>query len=87
MGIGMRELLIILVVVLLVFGTKKLKNIGSDLGGAVRGFKKAMSDGEQEGTEVAKQLQQAAQVQPDAEFPEVKAAAGPAAAPPKGPAA
>ena len=85
MGIGMRELLIILVVVLLVFGTKKLKNIGTDLGGAMRGFKKAMSDGEQEGPEVAKQLQQAAQVQPDAEFPEVNAAAQPAAAQPKGP--
>jgi sec-independent protein translocase protein TatA len=41
-----RHLLIILVVVLLVFGTKKLRNIGSDLGAAVRGFKKGMSDGE-----------------------------------------
>jgi len=48
MGIGMRELLVILVVALLVFGTKKLKTIGSDLGGAVRGFKKAMEDGENE---------------------------------------
>lgn len=76
MGIGMRELLIILVVVLVVFGTKKLKTIGSDLGGAVRGFKKAMGDGEAEGTEAAKQLQQAA---PDSEFPETKAAAKPAA--------
>jgi sec-independent protein translocase protein TatA len=53
MGIGMRELLVILVVALLVFGTKKLKTIGSDLGGAVRGFKKAMEDGENE-TTVAK---------------------------------
>jgi sec-independent protein translocase protein TatA len=44
----MRELLVILVVALLVFGTKKLKTIGSDLGGAVRGFKKAMEDGENE---------------------------------------
>ena len=43
-----RHLLIILVVVLLVFGTKKLRTIGSDLGGAVRGFKKAMSNGEAE---------------------------------------
>lgn len=41
-----RHLLIILVVVLLVFGTKKLKTLGSDLGGAVRGFKKAMQEGE-----------------------------------------
>ena len=42
--IGWRELLIILVIVLLVFGTKRLKNIGSDLGEAVKGFKKGMSD-------------------------------------------
>ncbi|MEO8160926.1 MAG: twin-arginine translocase TatA/TatE family subunit, partial [Arenimonas sp.] len=35
---------IVLVIVLLVFGTKKLKNIGSDLGDAVKGFKKGMSD-------------------------------------------
>jgi len=51
-----RHLLIILVVVLLVFGTKKLRTIGSDLGAAVRGFKKSMNDGDQE--------QQAAQQQP-----------------------
>lgn len=43
-----RHLLIILVVVLLVFGTKKLKTLGSDLGAAVRGFKKAMQEGETE---------------------------------------
>ena len=48
MGIGFRELLVILVIALVLFGAKKLKNIGSDLGSAVRGFKKAMSDGEDE---------------------------------------
>ena len=53
MGIGFRELLIILVIALVLFGAKKLKNVGSDLGSAVRGFKKAMSDGEDE---QAKQL-------------------------------
>ena len=37
--------LIVLVVVLLIFGTKKLKNIGSDLGGAVKGFKDGMREG------------------------------------------
>ncbi len=37
--------LIVLVVVVLVFGTKKLKNVGSDLGGAVKGFKDGMKDG------------------------------------------
>ena len=37
--------LIVLVIVMLVFGTKKLRNIGSDLGGAVRGFKEGMKEG------------------------------------------
>ncbi|GAA6143387.1 Sec-independent protein translocase subunit TatA [Hydrogenophaga sp. 5NK40-0174] len=37
--------LVVLVIVLLVFGTKKLRNIGSDLGGAVKGFKDGMKDG------------------------------------------
>ncbi|HUK03114.1 MAG TPA: twin-arginine translocase TatA/TatE family subunit [Steroidobacteraceae bacterium] len=41
-----RHLLIILIVVLLVFGTKKLKTLGSDLGSAVRGFKESMRDAE-----------------------------------------
>ena len=36
--------IIVLVIVLLVFGTKKLRNIGADLGGAVRGFKEGMKD-------------------------------------------
>jgi sec-independent protein translocase protein TatA len=48
MGIGFRELLIILVIALVLFGAKKLKNVGSDLGSAVRGFKKAMNDGDEE---------------------------------------
>lgn len=38
--------LIVLVIVMLVFGTKKLRNIGTDLGGAVRGFKTGMREGE-----------------------------------------
>jgi sec-independent protein translocase protein TatA len=52
--IGFKELVVILIVVLLIFGAKKLKTIGSDLGSAVRGFKKSMSDGDQE--ESVKQL-------------------------------
>ena len=67
MGIGMRELVIILVVVLLVFGTKKLSSIGSDLGAAVRGFKKAVNDGEEEQSSPPKQLRSEGA---DAEFPE-----------------
>ena len=43
-GISIWQLLIILVIVALVFGTKKLRGIGGDLGGAVKGFKKALND-------------------------------------------
>jgi len=42
MGISIWQLLIILVIVLLLFGTKRLKSIGSDLGGAVKGFRNSM---------------------------------------------
>ncbi len=45
-GISLWQLLIILVIVILLFGTKRLKSIGSDLGGAVKGFKKAVSEEE-----------------------------------------
>lgn len=43
-GIGIWQLLIILVLVILIFGTKKLKNVGGDLGGAIKSFKKSMKD-------------------------------------------
>jgi len=62
MGIGglhIWHLLILLVVVLLVFGTKKLKNVGSDLGAAVKGFRAAMGEGEKtEDDPEARQIQQ-----------------------------
>ncbi len=41
--------LIVLVIVMLIFGTKKLRNIGQDLGGAVKGFKEGMREAEQGG--------------------------------------
>lgn len=44
MGLSTWELLIILVIVALLFGTKKLRNIGGDLGGAIKGFRSAMKD-------------------------------------------
>jgi sec-independent protein translocase protein TatA len=62
----MRELVVILLVVLVVFGAKKLRTVGSDLGHAVRGFKKAMNEGEEEQS-APKQLRADA---PDAEFAE-----------------
>lgn len=45
-GISIWQLLIIAVIVILLFGTKKLRGIGGDLGGAVKGFKKAMAEEE-----------------------------------------
>jgi len=47
--------LIVLVIVLLVFGTKKLKNIGGDLGGAVKNFKDAMGEEKNKPTELPRQ--------------------------------
>lgn len=44
MGPSIWQLLIILAIVLLLFGAKRLKNIGGDLGGAIKGFKKAMKE-------------------------------------------
>ncbi|MBD3898572.1 Sec-independent protein translocase subunit TatA [Halomonas sp. ML-15] len=43
-GISIWQLLIVLGIIILVFGTKKLRNVGGDLGGAVKGFKKAMHE-------------------------------------------
>ncbi|KUI96844.1 twin-arginine translocase subunit TatE [Vibrio sp. MEBiC08052] len=43
-GIGITELLIIAAIVVLLFGTKKLRSMGSDLGSAVKGFRKAMDE-------------------------------------------
>ena len=45
--------LIVLLIIVLVFGTKKLKNIGSDLGGAVKGFKDGMKDGSAQAADAA----------------------------------
>lgn len=47
-GISIWNLLIVLAIVILIFGTKKFKNIGGDLGSAIKSFKSAMSDGEKE---------------------------------------
>ncbi|WP_054181025.1 Sec-independent protein translocase subunit TatA [Trabulsiella odontotermitis] len=47
-GISIWQLLIIVVIVVLLFGTKKLSSLGSDLGSSIKGFKKAMNDDEEE---------------------------------------
>jgi sec-independent protein translocase protein TatA len=56
MGIGFRELLIILLIALILFGAKKLRSVGSDLGAAVRGFKKAVNEGDDEQSKQLKDL-------------------------------
>lgn len=52
-GISIWQLLIVLVIVALIFGTKKLRGIGGDLGGAVKGFKKAISEDDKNAEETA----------------------------------
>jgi sec-independent protein translocase protein TatA len=51
MGISVTKLLIILAITIIVFGTKRLKNIGADLGGAIKTFRKAIKDGEEQPTD------------------------------------
>ncbi|OQW94434.1 MAG: hypothetical protein BWK79_05920 [Beggiatoa sp. IS2] len=46
MGISIGHLLVVLMITLVLFGTKKLKDVGSDLGGAIKSFRQAMRDGE-----------------------------------------
>lgn len=65
-----KMLLVILAIALVIFGTKRLRSIGSDLGAAVKGFKQAMNDGESE--EKVKQLKQ----EKDADFEPGVAAQG-----------
>lgn len=46
-GVSIWQLLIILAIVVMLFGTKRLKNLGGDVGEAIKGFRKSMNDGEQ----------------------------------------
>ena len=57
-GIGIWQLLIILVIVIAIFGTKRLRNMGGDLGSAVKGFRKAMGDEETKNLEQPQSKQQ-----------------------------
>lgn len=60
MGLSTTHLIIFLVIIVVIFGTKKLRNIGSDLGGAVKGFKDGMRDGGEKPAETAPPAQQVA---------------------------
>jgi len=48
MGLSVTHLLVVLAIVIVVFGTKRLRNIGPDLGGAIKGFRTAMKEGEED---------------------------------------
>jgi len=54
MGISVWQLLILLAVVILIFGTKKLKNVGGDLGSAIKSFKSAVKTGDDEAADQSK---------------------------------
>jgi sec-independent protein translocase protein TatA len=62
MGLSTTHLIIFLVIIVVIFGTKKLRNIGSDLGGAVKGFKDGMRDGGEKPPEAAAHAAPAQQV-------------------------
>jgi sec-independent protein translocase protein TatA len=61
--------LVVLLIVVMIFGTKRLKSVASDLGGAVKGFKKAMDDEVKPSEDTQKHLESDEQ---DADFPERK---------------
>jgi sec-independent protein translocase protein TatA len=70
-GISIWQLAIVLLIVVLIFGTKRLKSIGTDLGGALKGFRRAMdTDEDKARKDEPKSIE--SNDEPDAEFPEQK---------------
>jgi sec-independent protein translocase protein TatA len=69
-GISIWQLAIVLLIVVLIFGTKRLKSIGSDLGGAIKGFKKAVDVDEDKPSDDAQKRVESDE--PDADFAERK---------------
>ena len=67
-GISIWQLLIVLAIVILIFGTKRLKNIGGDMGGAIKGFKSAMNDDDKK----PESIEDKDKDKTDANFSEVK---------------
>lgn len=72
MGFGIKELVIILAIVILLFGTKKLKNMGADLGGALKGFRKSMNDHDNEEVQQPKSIDQQENNAIDGQAEEIK---------------
>jgi sec-independent protein translocase protein TatA len=74
-GISVTQLLILLVIVMLVFGTKRLRNIGSDLGSAVKGFRKGIEDEPEDEVTEPEKLSKAEKTSAESPTTEDKAAA------------
>jgi len=74
-GISVTQLLILLVIVMLVFGTKRLRNIGSDLGSAVKGFRKGIEDEPEEADKEPEKITTAEKVSAAPQNKEEKATA------------
>jgi sec-independent protein translocase protein TatA len=70
-GISIWKLVIVLIIVVLIFGTKRLKTIAADLGGAVKNLKSAVGDDADDANQPAKP-RKIENAEPDAEFPEQK---------------
>lgn len=66
-GIGPWSLILVLVIVLLIFGTKRIRNMGGDLGGALKNFRSSMKDGETEETKGPMDPQRMEQDKPEVE--------------------
>lgn len=76
-GISIWQLAIILVIVIVIFGTKKLRNLGGDLGGAIKNFKKAVNEDDkkvdaEQGIVQSKPLEHQQSAQKDADFVQSK---------------
>ncbi len=71
-GIGIWQLVIILVIVVLVFGAKKIRGLGGDVGAAIKNFKQSMKEGDDEEQQKAKQVEDKAGTVIDGEVTEKK---------------
>ena len=71
-GISIWQLVIVLIIVVLVFGTKRLGSLGGDLGGALKSFRKAMDSEENESASNQERLEEGTEIKADAEFAEQK---------------
>ncbi len=74
-GISIWQLLIVLVIIILLFGTKKLRNIGGDLGGALKSFKKAVNEEDKEEQKDSAEEQKKLSSEQDAQFKDGDSAA------------